>query len=304
MSDFPISSHERADTDAPPALNQESYYVVSNPQPKQQEELAVLFTGSSQTKPGHKLGPKVVDYYLLHYIQSGCGTYTSQGKTYPLRAGDSFLIEPGRLISYAADERDPWRYRWLAFEGGQAARLLEATGLSSQQPIVHTSGKRHIPVIYHQIQAAFQSRLSHAGLKAVGYLHLLLAEYAQALQPKQHNDPQLTGSTGEQLAQQALHYLSTQYAEPITIELMAETFGYSRAYLSALFKKHTGLTPATFLLRLRIDKARLLLRERQELTTQQIASSVGFLDPLYFSKQFKRLYGMPPTEYRDAMNRL
>jgi AraC-like DNA-binding protein len=285
------------------ALNKESYYMVSNPQPKKQDDLSVLFTGSSQTKPGHKPGPKVVDYYLLHYIQSGLGTYTCQGITYKLGAGDSFLIEPGKLISYAADENHPWHYRWLAFEGGQAARLLEATGLSSQQPIVHTGGKRHIPVMYHKIQAAFQTRLAHAGLKAVGYLHLLLAEYAHALQPKQQSDPHLTG-TGEQIAQQALHYLSTQYAEPITIELMAEAFGYNRAYLSTLFKKHTGLTPATFLLRLRIDKARLLLRERQELTIEQIASSVGFHDPLYFSKQFKRLYGMSPTDYRDAMKRL
>lgn len=286
-----------------PSKRTESYYVVSNPQPSEQKNLAVLFTGSSQTKPGHKPGPKVVDYYLLHYIQSGCGTYTCQGHTYQLGQGDSFLIEPGKLISYVADEAEPWHYRWLAFEGSQAAQLLESIGLSSQQPIVHTGGKRHIAVIYHQVQAAFQARVPHAGLKAVGYLHLLLAEYAQALQPKQQNDLHLTGS-GEQIAQQALHYLSSQYAEPITIELMAETLGYNRAYLSTLFKKHTGLTPVTFLLRLRIDKARLLLRERKELTVEQIASSVGFQDPLYFSKQFKRLYGMSPTDYRDAMKRL
>ncbi|SFL93683.1 AraC-type DNA-binding protein [Paenibacillus sp. 1_12] len=281
----------------------ESYYVVSNPQPSEQADLAVLFTGSSQTRSGHKPGPKVVDYYLLHYIQSGRGTYTCQGHTYQLGQGDSFLIEPGKLISYVADEADPWYYRWLAFEGRQAAHLLESIGLSSQQPVVHTGNKRHIAVIYHQVQTAFQARVAHAGLKAVGYLHLLLAEYAQALQPKQPNDLHLTDN-GEQIAQQALHYLSSQYAEPITIELMAETLGYNRAYLSTLFKKHTGLTPVTFLLRLRIDKARLLLRERKELTVEQIASSVGFHDPLYFSKQFKRLYGMSPTDYRDAMKRL
>jgi AraC-like DNA-binding protein len=286
-----------------PIKRTESYYVVSNPQPTMQNDLAVLFTGSSQTKPGHKPGPKVVDYYLLHYIQSGCGTYTCQGTTYQLGPGDSFLIEPGKLISYIADEVDPWHYRWLAFEGKQAASLLASIGISSQHPIVHTGGKRHIAVIYHQVQAVFQTRGAHAGLKAVGYLHLLLAEYAQALMPKQQSDLHLTDS-GEQIAQQALHYLSTQYAEPITIALMAEAFGYNRAYLSTLFKKHTGLTPVTFLLRLRIDKARLLLRERQELTIEQIASSVGFQDPLYFSKQFKRLYGMSPTDYRDAMRRL
>ncbi|WP_282938302.1 AraC family transcriptional regulator [Paenibacillus sp. RC67] len=286
-----------------PAKKTESYYVVSNPQPPAEDDLTVLFSGSSQTKPGHKPGPKVVDYYLLHHIQSGFGTYTCQGVTYPLGPGDSFLIEPGKLISYKADDVDPWYYRWIAFEGVLAERILKQISLSSQQPIVHTGRKRSIGVLYHQVQTVFQTRISQANLRASGYLHLLLAEYAEALQPEQKSSPQLTSSS-EQIVQQALQYLSTQYAEPITIELMAETLGYNRAYLSTLFKKHTGLTPVTFLLQLRTDKARLLLRERQELTVEQIASSVGFQDPLYFSKQFKRLYGMSPTDYRHAMKRL
>ncbi|MED4599917.1 AraC family transcriptional regulator, partial [Paenibacillus validus] len=100
---------------------------------------------------------------------------------------------------------------------------------------------------------------------------------------------------------QALQYLSAQYAEPITIELMAETLGYNRAYLSTLFKEHTGVSPVTFLLRLRLDKARRLLRERPELTVEQIASSVGFQDPLHFSKQFKRQYQTSPSEYRRSL---
>jgi AraC-like DNA-binding protein len=280
----------------------DSYYVVSNPLPIE-DELVVLFAGSSQTKPGHKPGPKVVDYYLLHHILSGKGTYTCQGITYRLGAGDSFLIEPGKLISYTADEENPWHYRWLAFEGRRAALLLNQAGLSSQQPIVHTGRSRSISVLYHQVQAAFQARMPNANLKATGYLHLLLAEYSEALQPQQPSNPQQASGT-EQIVQQAVHYLSTQYAEPITIELMAEALGYNRAYLSTLFKKQTGLTPVSFLLKLRIDKARLLLRERPELTIEQIASSVGFQDPLYFSKQFKRLYSTSPTDYRIAMQRL
>ncbi len=66
------------------------------------------------------------------------------------------------------------------------------------------------------------------------------------------------------------------------MEMMAENLGYNRAYLSKLFKEHTGITPVTFLLRLRLDNARRMLRERLELTVEQIAFSVGFRDPLYF----------------------
>ncbi|TVY10865.1 AraC family transcriptional regulator [Paenibacillus cremeus] len=281
----------------------DSYYVVSNPHPPADEEdsrLTVLFSGNSQTKPGHRPGPKVVDYYLLHHIVSGKGVYTCLGQTYQLGAGDSFLIEPGKLINYMADLEDPWHYHWIAFEGSEAAAMLQEIGLSSKQPIVHTGRRRHIPLLFHQVQRAFQTRTAGAGLKAGGSLQLLLAEFAEALQPQQKSAPQ-QASGGDQIVQQALQYLSTQYAEPITIELMAETLGYNRAYLSTLFKQHTGLTPVTFLLQLRLDKARHLLRERPELTVEQIASSVGFQDPLYFSKQFKRRYATSPTEYRSSL---
>jgi len=108
-------------------------------------------------------------------------------------------------------------------------------------------------------------------------------------------------SHSEELARQVIGYLSTQYAEPITIEGMAETLGYNRAYLSRIFKQRAGVSPATFLTKLRVDHGRRLLRERPELTVEQIASSVGFQDPLYFSKQFRRWYSQSPTVYRTAV---
>ncbi|MNP73242.1 HTH-type transcriptional activator RhaS [compost metagenome] len=79
---------------------------------------------------------------------------------------------------------------------------------------------------------------------------------------------------------------------------MCSSLGYNRAYLSRIFKKETGLTPVTYLLKLRIDKSRQLLRERPELSIEQIAASVGLADALYFSRQFRRFHGESPSAYR------
>ncbi|GFZ85421.1 AraC family transcriptional regulator [Paenibacillus marchantiophytorum] len=281
----------------------ESYYVVSNPLPAEEKRLTVLFAGESQTKPEHRLGPKVYDYYLIHYVISGKGVFSSQGEEYALGAGDSFIIEPEQLISYVSDESDPWHYCWIAFTGEQAAPSVSATGLNPLLPIIHTTRNRHIPVLFRHIQQALKAKKTNAQLKSVGYLHLLLGEYCEALASSTAAGP-ITEAESDRIVQQAIHYLSTQYAEPITIELMAESLGYNRAYLSRMFKRHTKVTPVTFLLKLRVDKAKLLLRERLELTIEQIASSVGFYDPLYFSKQFRRWYGVSPTEYRNQMKSL
>lgn len=281
----------------------ESYYVVSNPLPSQESELTVLFAGESQTKPEHRLGPKVYDYFLIHYVISGKGIFSSQGEEYELGAGDSFVIEPEQLISYVSDETDPWHYCWIAFTGTQAAALVASTGLNPLQPIIHTKRNRHIPVLFRHIQQALRSKKANAQLKSIGYLHLLLGEYCETLSASTLAGV-VTEAESDRIVQQAIHYLSTQYAEPITIELMAESLGYNRAYLSRMFKRHTKVTPVTFLLKLRVDKARLLLRERLELTIEQIASSVGFYDPLYFSKQFRRWYGVSPSEYRNQIKSL
>ncbi len=281
----------------------ESYYVVSNPLPAGESDFTVLFAGESQTKPEHRLGPKVYDYYLIHYVISGRGVFSSHGEEYAISAGDSFVIEPEQLISYVSDELDPWHYCWIAFTGVQAAKLVGEAGLTPANPIIHIARNRHMPVLFRQIQQALKSKKSNAQLKATGYLSLLLGEYCEAL-----SAPVVTGLVTEdesdRIVQQAIHYLSTQYAEPITIEMMAENLGYNRAYLSRMFKRHTKVTPVTFLLKLRVDKARLLLRERLELTIEQIAASVGFYDPLYFSKQFRRWYGVSPSEYRNQIKLL
>lgn len=277
-----------------------TYSVFSNPVSIDHGDLNVLFSGESQTRPGHRIGPKVYDFYLLHHVLSGFGTYRAEGTEYRLRAGHAFLIEPERLIEYAADEHDPWRYRWVAFAGSQSADLAASVGLTADRPVADTGSGLKPAALIGRIQRTFREGGRFAHIEAAGLLRLLLAEYGKARE--QENEPLLrAGTVGNVLVKRIIHYLSTQYAEPLSIESMAETIGFSRAYLSRVFKRHTGMTPVTFLLQLRLDKARRLLRERRELTVEQIAASVGFQDPLYFSKQFRRFYGMPPTAYRESM---
>lgn len=98
-------------------ITTDSYSVNSQTSPQLTPGMFVLFSGESQTKPLHKLGPKVYDYYLIHYVISGKGRFHCRGCDIPLSTGDSFLIEPEQLVSYISDEKDPWHYRWIAFSG-------------------------------------------------------------------------------------------------------------------------------------------------------------------------------------------
>lgn len=284
------------------AARPETYTVASNPAIVQSTHprLHVLFSGESQTKPGHRLGPKVYEFYLMHLVLSGKGVFTLEGQRYELEAGRTFLIEPGQLITYESDHEEPWRYRWVAFKGEEAAELVAMAGFkTSQGQIAALKDARKAGVLYHRIYSTLRKGFPSASLQASAYLQLLMAEYSDSL--RDQGSPDHAEQQNEQLHSQIIHYLSTQYTHPVSIEGMAESLGYSRAYLSRIFKQKTGMSPVSFLLKLRLDRAKLMLRERPELTVEQVAASVGLQDALYFSKQFRKQHGLSPTAYRKEM---
>ncbi|GBF75351.1 hypothetical protein PA598K_03754 [Paenibacillus sp. 598K] len=276
------------------------YTVASNPITIEHGRLNVLFAGESQTAPLHQQGPKVYDFYLMHHVLEGEGQFVSQERRYTVGKGQTFVIEPQQLVSYVSDAEQPWHYRWIAFAGSEAARLVEDAGLRPGLPVLEGGGSR-LAALFRKVRQSFRQGGRLADLEALGYLHLIVSKLGAA-QPPALDDALREASAGG-LVQRIVHYLSTQYAEPVSIEQMADTMGYNRAYLSRVFKQQTGMTPVHFLLKLRLDKARQLLRGSAELTVEQIAASVGFQDPLYFSKQFRRLYDQSPTAYREAMGK-
>ncbi|WP_019423587.1 AraC family transcriptional regulator [Paenibacillus sp. OSY-SE] len=279
---------------------EETYSVASNPMLIEREGIHVLFSGESQTHPSHRLGPKLYDYFLLHHIMDGHGTFITETKSYPLGPGDAFLIAPNELVSYASDARSPWEYRWIAFKGERAASLVRAAGFTPQRPVVSAGLQCEAPQWMDRIRHAYQQRDMSADLIAHGCLHLIMADYADH-QRSVGDDVRLRPESEiQQTVRQMIQMMSTQYAHPLSIEQIADSLGYSRAYLSRIFKRVTEMTPVTFLLKLRIDKGRQLLRERPNLTIEQIAASVGIPDALYFSRQFRRFYGQSPTIYRNS----
>lgn len=270
-----------------------TYSVAINPIPGK-GELVVLFSGNAQTGPLHQAGPQVLDYYLVHTVISGKGSFRCLGKEYELAKGDHFFIFPGELVSYVSDEEDPWSYRWIGFKGAQADQMLSQLGISSHTPTVHTKQDRKAALLFHRMEQILREGLSSCDLQAGGYMRLLLGEYA-----KEHTTPaaqQKIATPQQQQVEQAIRWLTLQYTQSISIEQMAHDLGYHRTYLSKIFKEYTGVTPIHFLLKLRMERAKLLMQE--QLTIEQVASSVGFTDALYFSKQFRKWFGCSPSEFR------
>ena len=96
--------------------------------------------------------------------------------------------------------------------------------------------------------------------------------------------------------------MDRHYAEPLSLELVAQQAGYSRFHFLRAFRKAYGETPRAYLTRRRIERARDLLRSAN-LTVTEICHMVGFSSLGSFSDRFTELVGCPPTQYREEMIR-
>lgn len=103
------------------------------------------------------------------------------------------------------------------------------------------------------------------------------------------------------LAEQMAHTIEESvYGGKMTVEDICSMYGYSRAYLSRIFRDNHGCTMTEYMSKVKIDEAKRLMREKS-MNFTQISDTLSFSNPLYFSRVFKRVTGMSPTEYSKSI---
>jgi two-component system response regulator YesN len=108
-------------------------------------------------------------------------------------------------------------------------------------------------------------------------------------------------SNGKLIVDSVRHYLDQHYASEISLTLLSELFHINSAHLSETFKNYVGQNFSDYLVKLRMDKARQFLRDRQ-LKIIDVANLVGFSNSGYFSTVFKKHVGQTPVEFRNSLD--
>lgn len=108
------------------------------------------------------------------------------------------------------------------------------------------------------------------------------------------------GQHSNQLVHQAVLFIESNIGRKISLESVAEEISLSKSYMCTLFKRETGENMSAFINRLRVEKAMELLRNR-DCKVKEIYDTVGFSDPQYFSRVFKKVTGISVMEYRQQL---
>jgi len=105
--------------------------------------------------------------------------------------------------------------------------------------------------------------------------------------------------TTRQLVDNIETFIKTNFSAPLNLENIARNFNFTSSYLTKIFKRFTGETPIKYLTSLRIEEAKRLIENQPELDLKYVGEIVGYSDSHYFSRIFKSVTGMSPSEYKE-----
>lgn len=233
------------------------------------KDLNPLTAGEHICDPGHSFGPAVRKYTLIHYVLSGKGMFYARGGAYPVEAGQAFLILPGEVTTYTADRDDPWHYRWIGFDGELTARFADLPPVFSLSVDIFSKLLR----VEEDLSVA-EYRISSELFRL--YASLFSSEFGQ-----------------NPYVRRTENHIRTAYMQPIRVEQIAKQLGLDRRYLARLFKAHTGKSMQEFLVDVRMEEGKRLLKDG--CSVAEAAQLVGYEDVSNFSKMFKKHYGITPA---------
>jgi len=262
------------------------------------KELEFYYSGEQDCAPGFEWGPMVRDHYVLHVIFSGNGRFRSEDRETALGAGGFFLIRPGAKTWYQADRERPWRYRWVGFNGLRAGELLRAAGVDPELPAGNgIADLSEAEECFQRFAAAERMTSPAKEFSRVAALYRLLALLAAALPEKGEKDQ--TDDLRAEYIRRVMTLVERRYAdETLHVADLAAAAGVNRHYLARIFHEYLNTSPSGYLTACRMRKAAELLTGSRDLSVKETAFSVGYRDPLFFSRMFRRFHGMTATEFR------
>lgn len=232
--------------------------------------------GYERCERSHAFGPAVRTYYLLHYVADGRGVFRTSARTYHLSKGDIFVIRPYEQTYYEADADDPWEYIWIGFTADAPLPLTLADVITCP-----SAGK-----VFESMK---RCRERHRG--KTEFLCGKLWELLSVLMDMADDDTDYVD--------RALNLIHIEYVNGITVGAIAEQLRLDRSYLSVIFKRRLGVSPAEYLIDYRMRLAAELLVDKG-MRISLTAASVGYTDVYTFSKAFKKHMGLSPRAFVAA----
>lgn len=227
----------------------------------------------------------------LYYIKKGCGFIRTYGREYKLVPGHLYLVPPGGNFAYGCiEDLQIW---WLHF----TATLFSCINLFNYLPYEVDIVPHGISQIEKPLLRLIEIHKNEAVKDQMEYSGILLQFLSMFFK-----DPDADHLSQSQKAQArflpVLRYIEDHLGEKMPVETLAKMVSYEKSHFSTVFSAVFGSPPSKYIMRKRIEQAQLVLRQ-SDVKLEILAGQLGFGDAFHFSKAFKRITGISPSNYRE-----
>jgi AraC-like DNA-binding protein len=257
------------------------------------ESWGLYATGAGHYQIRHDPLPpdgRVLKDYAVLYITGGKGRYSrSPEHSEAIGPGKVIVLFPNVWHRYAPDPSEGWVEYWVRYNGTHMATLTRNGFFSPAEPVLNVGADA---VLLRTFERCVDLVLEHppAYQREMSWLILRILGRVETLSRQSRDEQQPTS-----IVDRAIHVLEDQWAQPVDLRNLAESFGISYAHFRRMFKQKTGMPPYQFLLSVKIARGKQLLEDG--LSVKEAATQLGFPDQYHFSRLFKAKTGVAPSSW-------
>ena len=224
--------------------------------------------------------------YYMYLVLRGTAVLKGKGISRGLKAGTVFITPP--YEPYEITDYEDFVYLYISFGGTGAPALLKSMGVGESISVY----ENHNELLDFWMDSIRRVHPGNANILTESVLMYTLSVL-------EHRGAGEFDGKSDKFSS-ILEHIDNNFSNPeLSLGTVAAMYFYNEKYLSALFKKRTGRRFSEYLNEIRIQRARELLKEGDR-PLSAVATLCGFANPLYFSKVFKKLARVSPTEYRNT----
>lgn len=245
---------------------------------------------------GHAiLRPKGIPDHLLIHCQAGKGRGWVDQQEFTLQPGEVVILKAGKAHGYEADESEPWSIIWIHFRGKLALDYMDEVFAAKEHPVIRMRNFQRLREDFEVIYGLTQGQYSDPTLLN---LHTSLARFLSLMAHGRRE--QLPGARDRsERIDNVIRFLRNNLHRSISISEMAAVAHWTPNHFATLFREQLQETPGSFFLNLKMQYACELLLQPGE-SVGSVAEALGYQDPFYFSRSFKRCFQVSPRQYQQA----